>query len=85
VIPQLYRSDYSSFVSIFNETCQGVTKNTRKLLIASGIRVDGSGPSTPEKDVQLMMDYSNSFSVGNSVWYARGILETYPEIFSEEW
>jgi uncharacterized lipoprotein YddW (UPF0748 family) len=85
VIPQLYRSDYSSFVSIFNETVQGVTENTRELLIASGIRVDGSGSSTPAKDVQLMMDYSNSFSVGNSVWYARGILETYPEIFLEEW
>lgn len=85
VIPQLYRSDYKSYASIMSETWNSISSQTKTLFIASGIRVDGSGASTPEDDVNKMIDLSKTYSVGNSIWYCRGILETYPKSFPSEW
>jgi uncharacterized lipoprotein YddW (UPF0748 family) len=85
VIPQLYRSDINSYTSIFQETIASISATTKSLFTASGIRVDGSGSSTPESDVSEMMQYTNDYGIGNCIWYARGILETYPNAFPMEW
>lgn len=85
VIPQLYRSDINSYISIFQDTIANISFSTKSLLIASGIRLDGSGSSTPQADVEQMIQYTKAQGKGNSIWYSRGIIETYPDIFTLIW
>eukprot|EP00002_Diphylleia_rotans_P013844 TRINITY_DN2695_c0_g1_i1.p1 TRINITY_DN2695_c0_g1~~TRINITY_DN2695_c0_g1_i1.p1 ORF type:complete len:378 (-),score=47.83 TRINITY_DN2695_c0_g1_i1:291-1424(-) len=85
VLPQLYRSDYASYKSIFDETIRSISSTTRSLFLAAGVRVDGSGSPTPWNDVNSMIQYSKQNGVGNSIWYARGILDLYPQYFGTTW
>ena len=55
--------------------------------LAIGLRLDGSGAPTPWADLEQMLDavadastpYGGPGSVSPSIWYSRGILETYPD------
>lgn len=85
VIPQIYRSTYSSFKTEFDYTQSKVSSSTKKKWIASGIRVDGSGSPTPWADVNNMLYYSNSNVKGNVVWYSHGIIDLYPSEFAHVW
>ena len=85
VIPQLYRTTFDSFKSEFDYTLTHISRTTMHLWTAAGIRVDGSGESTPWVEVEAMLDYCSSYNMGSSVWYARGIIETYPTYFKEKW
>lgn len=85
VLPQLYRSDYASYKSIFDETLRSISATTRSYFLAAGVRVDGTGSPTPWPDVNSMIQYSKANGVGNSIWYARGILELYPQYFGTTW
>lgn len=85
VIPQLYRSDIDSYTAIFQDTVASISPITKSLFIASGIRLDGSGSPTPQVDLMQMIEYTKDQGVGNSIWYGRGIIETYPNIFMSEW
>ena len=85
VIPQLYRSDITSYISIFQDTMNSISPTTKSLWIASGIRLDGSGSPTPQADVTQMIQYTKSYGIGDAIWYGRGIIETYPDSFLLEW
>lgn len=85
VIPQIYRTTFSSFKSEFDYTLTHISRNTMHRWTAAGIRVDGSGDSTAWSEVNEMLDYSTSNNIGAAVWYARGIIETYPNNFQEKW
>lgn len=85
VIPQLYRSDYLSFKSIFDQTMRQISRVTMSYFTISGIRVDGSGSVTPWEDVSESIEYAASFGVESCIWYAHGIVEVYPEQFTQLW
>lgn len=85
VTPQLYRSDFHSFRKAFDDTCDGVSNETKVLWKASGIRVDGSGAPTPWDDVQQSIEYAARKDNGACIWYAHGILELYPTQFQALW
>jgi uncharacterized lipoprotein YddW (UPF0748 family) len=85
VIPQLYYSSYSSFQSEFTNTVSKLSSSTKSKWVATGIRVDGTGASTPWADVNNMIYLCNANSMGASVWYAKGIVETYPTNFQNIW
>lgn len=85
VIPQIYRSTYSSFQTEFDYTSTHLNSVTKSLWIASGVRADGSGSPTPWADVNNMIWYCNAKYMGASVWYAHAILELYPSNFVNIW
>ena len=85
VIPQLYRSDYQSFKSVFDQTMKQISGVTMSYFTSSGIRVDGSGDVTPWDDVNQSIEYAASFGVSPCIWYAHGIVEVYPEQFTQLW
>ena len=84
-VPQLYRSTYKDFKSLFDQTLRGVSRSTQKLLRACGLRVDGSGEPTPWEDVENSIEYAEEFGVDPVIWYAHGVVELYPEEFSQLW
>ena len=88
VIPQLYRSTYEDYKSILDITYNSVSDKTKQYFVASGIRVDGSGEPTSWKDVAAMIELTSSplyNNMGESIWYARGIIELYPTQFKHIW
>jgi len=86
VIPQLYRSDFSAFKTAFDWTNGNLTNPaTKAKWIASGLRLDGSGSPTTWDQLSKMIDYTTDNNVGSTVWYARGIIETYPSQFGPVW
>lgn len=85
VIPQIYRTSFSSFKTEFDSMDGVVGDMTRNRWTASGVRVDGSGESTPWGDVNAMISYCNANGMGAAVWYAKGIIETYPSNFQNIW
>jgi uncharacterized lipoprotein YddW (UPF0748 family) len=85
LIPQLYRTTFSTFQSEFDYTTSILSTTSKSLWVASGVRLDGSGDSTAENELGMMLAYSTQHGVGNSVWYARGIIETYPSLFQSLW
>ena len=82
VIPQLYRSTFQDYELVFNQTMKGVSSRTNQLWTASGVRLNGSGEPTPESDLQQMMTYSEKNGKNNVIWYAEGIIDIYPDLFS---
>jgi len=85
VVPQLYRTSYSQFKSVFNDTWNSLSSSTRSKFTGAGIRVDGSGSATPWNDVDEDIVYANGYGVGAAVWYAHGITELYPSQFKSLW
>lgn len=85
VIPQIYRTTFASFKSEFDHMVLAVGDSTQSKWVGSGIRVDGSGDSTAWPEVNDMIEYCTSHRQGAVVWYARGILETYPSNFQSVW
>ena len=85
VIPQLYRSDFESFQSIFDETMRQISRATMSYFTSAGIRIEGSGDVTPWEDVNKSIEYAGSYGIDPCVWYAHGVVEIYPQQFTELW
>lgn len=84
-VPQTYRTTYEAFVQVLKQQLSSLPANAANRVIA-GIRVNGGTP-TEWQDVNEMIDYVEQVAgiEGLSVWYVRGILETYPTQFHGIW
>ena len=93
-IPQLYYTSSATFEQQLDYTINEITKylndtaanNVINNELLSGIRCDGSGSSTSWNDLSTMIEYSvNDKNIGVCIWYANGILNTYPNQFQQLW
>lgn len=82
--PQLYTSTFSSFQTDLSETLSAAPSSLDQYLII-GLRCDGSGGSTSWDDLSQMISTTASNNLGVSIWYANGILNTYPSQFQTVW
>eukprot|EP01100_Stratorugosa_tubuloviscum_P002345 TRINITY_DN1547_c0_g1_i1.p1 TRINITY_DN1547_c0_g1~~TRINITY_DN1547_c0_g1_i1.p1 ORF type:complete len:332 (-),score=170.46 TRINITY_DN1547_c0_g1_i1:69-1064(-) len=80
-VPQIYRTDYSSFSSELSYTIQQV--GTKTLL--AGVRCNGSGANTAWSQLSQMITLAQNDGIGVVVWYSVGIIETYPSQFKQLW
>ena len=85
VVPQLYRTSFKDFKSILDTQLKEISSETQAKMTLVGLRVDGSGASTPWDDVEKMIQYANMNGIDSSIWYANGILTTYPMQFEKLW
>lgn len=83
-VPQLYRSDFSSFKREFDYTESNLA-TLSKFVFLAGIRAQGSGSPTPWQDVAKMMDYTNQHQYGVSIWFANSIQNLYKDEFYNYW
>ena len=83
VVPQLYTADANIFAKDLRESLNVCTKESAKFI--AGLRVDGTGSSTPWASVAQQITDSNSEQVGVSIWYSNGLLNTYKEQFQKLW
>jgi autotransporter-associated beta strand protein len=71
VVPQVYRSTYSSFSTEWTNQINAVG-NTDEM--AAGVRLLGTGAATPWTDLKQMIDRSRETNaLGHSIWYSEGV------------
>ena len=83
-VPQLYTTSFDSFVDDINSTLESISVDVHPYMLA-GVRCNGSGAPTDWNQLVQMINYTVSLDLGVSVWYAEGILQTYPSNFYQLW
>lgn len=96
IVPQLYRSTYTSFASLLNETLDNIYPEVRSrrdeatdafvATLAIGLRLDGTGAPTAWDELKLMLDdVENKSCLSPSLWYSQGAIELYPTQIQAYW
>ena len=71
VVPQVYRSTYSSFASEWTNQVNAIGGANE---MAAGLRLLGSGAATPWADLEPMIDDARADgALGHSIWYSEGV------------
>jgi autotransporter-associated beta strand protein len=72
VLPQVYRSTYSSFATDW--AAQITASGTSRPELGSGLRLLGTGSATPWTDLQQQLDRTRTDgALGHSIWYSEGV------------
>ncbi|MFM9057836.1 MAG: family 10 glycosylhydrolase, partial [Planctomycetaceae bacterium] len=72
VLPQVYRSTYSSFATEW--PLQITASGTSRPELAAGLRLLGTGSATPWTDLQQQIDRTRADNaLGHSIWYSEGV------------
>ena len=74
---QMYRDNLSAFNSIVNDQVTPFEPDDLEKLVF-GLRINGSGASTPFADLQAMIERSRTEgAAGHSLWYSSGVRDLY--------
>ena len=77
-VPQVYRDNIASFNSIIDAQVQPFEDANELDKLVVGIRINGSGATTPYADVQQMIERSRiEGAAGHSLWYSVGVRDYY--------
>ncbi|MFM7244799.1 MAG: family 10 glycosylhydrolase, partial [Planctomycetaceae bacterium] len=72
VLPQVYRSTYSSFATDW--AAQITASGTNRPELGAGLRLLGTGSATPWADLQQQIDKTRTdTALGHSIWYSEGV------------
>ena len=72
VLPQVYRSTYSSFATDW--AAQITASGTSRAELGAGLRLLGTGSSTPWNELKQQIDKTRTDNaLGHSIWYSEGI------------
>ncbi|MFM7206884.1 MAG: family 10 glycosylhydrolase [Planctomycetaceae bacterium] len=72
VLPQVYRSTYSSFATDW--AAQITASGTNRPELGAGLRLLGTGSATPWADLQQQIDKTRTDNaLGHSIWYSEGV------------
>jgi autotransporter-associated beta strand protein len=72
VLPQVYRSTYSSFATDW--AAQITATGTNRPELAAGLRLLGTGSATPWVELQQQIDKTRTDNaLGHSIWYSEGV------------
>ncbi len=72
VLPQVYRSTYSSFATDW--AAQITASGTSRAELGAGLRLLGTGSATPWSDLQQQIDKTRTDgALGHSIWYSEGV------------
>eukprot|EP01016_Furgasonia_blochmanni_P027614 TRINITY_DN2909_c0_g1_i6.p1 TRINITY_DN2909_c0_g1~~TRINITY_DN2909_c0_g1_i6.p1 ORF type:complete len:162 (+),score=28.34 TRINITY_DN2909_c0_g1_i6:161-646(+) len=83
-VPQMYHFTAQNVINETEYSKATLSKNSNaKLLI--GFAVDHSGDPIKKEELVQLLTYINKNEMDASVWYNRGIIETYPEQFKSFW
>jgi len=72
MLPQVYRSTYSSFATDW--ALQITASGTNRPELAAGLRLLGTGSATPWNDLRQQIDKTRTDgALGHSIWYSEGV------------
>ncbi len=72
VLPQVYRSTYSSFATDW--AAQITASGTNRPELGAGLRLLGTGSATPWNDLRQQIDKTRADNaLGHSIWYSEGV------------
>merc|ERR1712194_239776 len=83
-VPQLYTSSFAGFSAALSDTRAGLPSAAYEQL-SIGIRIDGTGSSTAWLEAEQMLDTTAAEGLGAIIWYANGMMNTYPTEFEQKW
>jgi len=94
-VPLLFANKYTSYTSLLQKTLQGTPKPSHNSMVVGllcnsvasykSVTASTNRDDTLWYEIHQMLILSSKKSVGVAIWFAQGVLQTYPQQFQKYW